>query len=141
MFWGVSFVVVLVALLWLIWPVFSMLVGSAALAYLLDPVVDRFEARGMSRSFAVGVLFLAGLVGLAVIALVIVPSVVEQFAVLSHNIADYLSRVDALVAPWATWIEGKTGVHVPIDPLEIKASLPDLLKKVSPDARASIRAT
>src|SRR4029079_16318324 len=47
--------------------------------------------------------------------------------------------VDSLIAPWASWIEAKTGVHVPVDPLEIKATLPELLKKVSPDARASIQ--
>jgi predicted PurR-regulated permease PerM len=139
MFWGVSFVLVLIALFWLVWPVFSMLVGSSALAYLLDPVVDRLERRGMSRSSAIGLLFLTGFIALAVVALVIVPSVAQQFAVLSHNIADYLSRVDALVAPWATWIEAKTGIHVPIDPLEIKATLPELIKKISPDARASIQ--
>jgi predicted PurR-regulated permease PerM len=139
MAWGVSFVVVLVGLLWLIWPVFSMLVGSAALAYLLDPLVDRFERRGMTRSTAIGIIFLAGLVLFTIGVLVVVPSVVTQFAVLSHNITEYLSRVDSLVAPWAAWIEEKTGVHVPVDPLEIKATLPDLLKKVSPDARASIQ--
>jgi len=139
MFWGVSFVVVLIGLLWLVWPVFSMLVGSSALAYLLDPVVDRFERRGMSRSAAIGVIFLTGLVGIAIIALFVVPTVAQQFAVLSQNIADYLSRVDALVAPWAAWIEAKTGVHVPLDPLEIKATVPDLIEKISPDARASIR--
>jgi predicted PurR-regulated permease PerM len=139
MFWGVSFVVVLVGLLWLVWPVFTMIVASAALAYLLDPIVDRFEARGWSRSLGIGVLLLVGLAGLVVVSFVIVPTVVEQFAVLSHNISDYLSRVDAQVAPAATWIEAKLGVHVPIDPLEIKATLPDLLQKVSPDARASIQ--
>ena len=139
MFWGVSFVLVLIALLWLVWPVFSMLVGSSALAYLLDPLVDRLERRGMSRSAAIGVIFLTGLIGLVVVALVVVPTVAAQFAALSHNIADYLSRVDALVAPWAAWIETKTGVHVPLDPLEIKATLPDLVKKISPDARATIQ--
>ena len=139
MFWGVSFVVVLIGLLWLIWPVFSMLVGSAALAYLLDPVVDRFERRGMSRSAAIGVIFLAGIVAIVLIALFVVPTVAQQFAVLSQNISEYLSRADALLAPAATWIEAKTGVHVPLDPLEIKAMVPDLVKKISPDARASIQ--
>jgi len=139
MFWGVSFVVVLIGLLWLIWPVFSMLVGSAALAYLLDPVVDRFERRGMSRSSAIGIIFLTAIVAIVLIALFVVPTVAEQFAVLSQNISDYLSRADALVAPAATWIEAKTGVHVPLDPLEIKAMVPDLVKKISPDARASIQ--
>src|SRR5436190_1462852 len=139
MFWGVSFVIVLIALLWLIWPVFSMLVGSAALAYLLDPVVDRFERRGISRSAAIGVIFLTAIVATILIALFVVPTVAEQFAVLSQNISDYLSRSDALVAPAASWIEAKTGVHVPLDPLEIKAMVPDLVKKISPDARASIQ--
>ena len=139
MFWGVSFVLVLIGLLWLVWPVFSMLVGSAAIAYLLDPVVDRFERRGMSRAAAIGLIFLTGVIGLTVAALVVVPTVAEQFAVLSHNIADYLSRANALLAPGAAWIEAKTSVHVPIDPLEIQAMLPDLVKKISPDARASIQ--
>src|SRR6185436_17169728 len=104
MFWGVSFVVVLIGLLWLVWPVFSMLVGSAALAYLLDPVVDRFELRGISRSSAIVIIFLTAVVAIVLIALFVVPTDAEQFAVLSQNISDYLSRADALVAPAATWI-------------------------------------
>src|SRR3982751_3560597 len=83
MFWGVSFVVVLIALLWLIWRVFSMLVGGPALAYVFDPIVDRFERRGMSRSAGIGVIVLVGVVGISLFAISVVPTLAQQLAILS----------------------------------------------------------
>ena len=53
--WTLTFLVVGGGLLWVLWPIFSVLFASAALAYLLDPVIDRFEAAGWGRTRAIGV--------------------------------------------------------------------------------------
>ncbi len=137
--WALMFLVVGGALLWVLWPVLSLLLGSAGLAYVLSPLVRRFEARGRSRTVGVLALFAAGLTLATLFALIVIPAVANQFAELSGNVQGYLQRASAAIGPAATWVEAKTGVHVPVDLPALQSELPGWISKLSPDARATIQ--
>jgi len=124
---------------WLLWPVLTILLAASALAYLLDPVVDRFEVRGRTREAGILTLF-AGAAGiLLVLLVVIVPSVVNQIADLSGNIGTYLSALAAFLDPYRAWAEQQTGLVLPFNLSEIGQEIPHWLKKLSPDAQETLK--
>lgn len=70
-------------------------------AYLLDPVVDRLEARGMKRSGGTAFVligFIVLLVGLGIIA---VPLLQDQFNALFDALPTYVERIQDAAKPWA----------------------------------------
>ena len=84
----------LLALLWLLAPILTPFLIAAVLAYIGDPLVDRMERRGLSRTVGVCVLFALASTVLVLGLVLIVPLLQEQL----------LSLVDNLPA-WALWIE------------------------------------
>ncbi len=79
------------------------------IAYLLDPLVDRFEARGIPR--AVGIVLLLALVlgGLALVGLLVVPGVVREVVAFAGELPARLERLRIAVEPWLT----ERGVAIP----------------------------
>ena len=77
--------VVLLAI-WLLGPILTPFLFSALLAYLFDPLVDRLERRGLSRTASVSVVFLlpAGL--LVAVPLLLVPLLENQVRVLIETL-------------------------------------------------------
>lgn len=65
---------------------------ALALAYLLDPVVDRIEEKGRSRNFGIALVVLALVVALTLGLLFVVPTVTEQVSELGPRIAQYTDR-------------------------------------------------
>lgn len=124
----------------LLWPVLSMLFAGFVIGYILDPLVDRIEARGVSRTTSVVAVF-AGIF-FAVLAFigVVVPSVAANAAELSSNVGEYTARLKALVDPAAVWFESTFGVAVPLSLEAISAEAPRVLESLSPDARESLQA-
>ena len=57
--WVLVFIAVVAGLVWVMWPIFSILLAAAAFAYLLDPIADRLEARGMARVTGISWIFAA----------------------------------------------------------------------------------
>ena len=55
--WIFSVTLVVLFVFWLLKPVFALLAASAGIAYICDPLIDRFEKRGFSRSTAIGIFF------------------------------------------------------------------------------------
>jgi len=62
------------------------------LALLLDPVVDRMEARGFKRGIAVATVFLLVLGSLIIIGVLAIPSIVSQASSLATNSAAYIAN-------------------------------------------------
>lgn len=83
-------------LIYLLAPALTPFAVAALFAYLWDPVVDRLERLGLSRSFAVCLVFL--LIGLALVALVllVIPFTERQIA----KFLDQLPR-------WLAWIQAE----------------------------------
>src|SRR5262249_855204 len=86
------------------------LAAAFVIADLLDPVIDRFTARRVSRAVAifvligaVGALFLAGL-------LVVVPKMQREIAALAERMPGYLERLTTVVIPQ---LEARLGIQFP----------------------------
>ena len=78
-FW-LAALIVFVALLWLLSPIFLPFVLGMALAYVLDPLAERLSKRGMSRLIA-ALLILGGFVlAFVILLLLIAPVLMRQFA-------------------------------------------------------------
>lgn len=131
--------VVLVGLIWLLWPLFSMLFAAAAFAYLLDPVVDRFEAHGRSREFGIFCIFGAAAIALAVLVFGVVPSVAHQVSDLSGNLSGYVRDLTARVQPTLAWVEANTGYVVPYSLDDVARTLGPALQDLSPDTTGLIK--
>ncbi|MCB9778501.1 MAG: AI-2E family transporter [Alphaproteobacteria bacterium] len=139
--WAATFVVVGGLLLWLLWPVFAILVAAAGLAYILDPLVDRFEARGLSRELGIGIVLGAFLGGAAIAMVVMVPPFVRKLAEVGALVSDFFATLDQQVAPLAAWIHSTTGYTVPLDVEGIKDEVPGLLEEGLPRIQAIATST
>lgn len=82
---------------------------ALGIAYLLDPLVDRFEQRGIPRSLGIVILLALTLGGVALVALLIVPGVVREVIAFSQELPQHFERLRAVAEPWLT----SHGVEVP----------------------------
>jgi predicted PurR-regulated permease PerM len=76
-YWGVA-TVVFFALLWGLGDVILPFIVGSAIAYFLDPVADRLERAGLSRTAATATISVAALMVFVLLALLIVPMLVRQ---------------------------------------------------------------
>ena len=99
-----------IAALWLLKGALTPLVTALVIAYLFDPLIDRFEARGVSRGAAI--LFLVVLVVSVLfgVAFVLIPAMQRDVAALSERLPAYLERGLATLGPR---LEHDFGVHLP----------------------------
>ena len=137
--WLFAFILVLAGLVYLLWSIVSILLAAAAAAYLLDPVADKMEERGYTRTVGIGLIFAMFAVVSVLVTVIMVPMMTAQFIDLSGNVRGYIDNLAALIAPAAAFIEQQTGHAVPVDIDQLKASLPDLIRDLSPDARVKIQ--
>lgn len=77
-------------LVYLLAPVLSPFLVAALLAYLGDPLVDRLEIAGLSRTTAVAAVFLLLLLALLALILLLIPLLDSQLRNLLHNLPGYL---------------------------------------------------
>ncbi|MEL7256627.1 MAG: AI-2E family transporter [Pseudomonadota bacterium] len=87
-YWGIA-AVFFFLLLWFLGDVILPFVLGGAIAYFLDPVADRLEKMGFSRAIAVTIITLIALMIFVIMALLVIPTLVEQTANLI-NIAPQL---------------------------------------------------
>jgi predicted PurR-regulated permease PerM len=95
--WGLGVLGVLAALVALASAVRSVtvpLLVAFVIAYLLDPVVDRFEARGIGRTPAIIVLLGTFLLVGGLVVLLLVPQVVTEFAQVPEKLGLLLTRAE-----------------------------------------------
>ena len=87
-------------LFYLLSPVLMPFFISALLAYLADPIVDKLEAKKLSRTLSVSivfsVLFLFGLL----LLLVLIPLLTSQVGALFKRLPEYLTLLQTHVVPW-----------------------------------------
>lgn len=88
------------ALFYLLAPVLTPFAIAALVAYLGDPLVDRLEARRLSRQVAVTVVFLLFSLLSLVCLLLLVPLIERQVANLIEQFPRYVSYVQEAVLPW-----------------------------------------
>ncbi len=76
-YWSLS-AAVFALVLWFLGDVLLPFVLGGAIAYCLDPIADRLEKWGLSRALSVGVIAIAGILVFVVLALAVVPALVQQ---------------------------------------------------------------
>lgn len=104
-FWLI-FAAILIGLLYLLAPVLTPFLFSALLAYLGDPLIDRLEARKLSRSWAVTLTFGAIILGLLLLLLLLIPLSAHQFKALMHKLPGYLDWFQTSIVPWLNDVLG-----------------------------------
>lgn len=103
--WGIGFIV-FVVFMWVFSGVITPFIAGAALAYFLDPLADRLEARGLSRALSTTIIGLV-MLAIGVVALIIIvpllldqaKQIVETAPVYAAALRDWISTVGAERAP------------------------------------------
>ncbi len=95
------------------------------LAYLLNPVVARFESWRIPRVMAIVLLLAVVLLGIAGFVLLVLPSIMRDIVALASEVPNAINRLVELVEPWLkSW-----GVEIPKSTTEVlerfKGGLPD----------------
>jgi predicted PurR-regulated permease PerM len=97
--WGGIFIA-FVAALWLLSPVLLPFLVGLAIAYVLDPAVDKVERWGLGRIFATSLVMAAFFVVLAAIILLLSPVVVDQVRGLSNRVVQGIEELQELARPY-----------------------------------------
>ncbi|MGF1642271.1 MAG: AI-2E family transporter [Thiotrichales bacterium] len=91
---------VLGGLLYVLAPILTPFLVGALLAYLGDPLADRLERRGLSRTVAVVLVFLGMTLAFVVALLLLIPLVQTQISLLIQTIPSYFAYANERVLPW-----------------------------------------
>ena len=107
-------------LVYVLGPILTPFLAGALLAYIFDPLVDRLEARGLSRGTGtIMVIVLAGL-ALFVLLLIALPLFQGQFAELSQRVP---AALDLLQTRFLPWLQQSFGITISADMSTLKAWL------------------
>lgn len=110
--WVLGFVLIGWIGVWLARPVFGVLVLSLATAWLLDPVVDNWEARGRKREVGILLIFGSFLVILATILFWLSPVVVQEVREGIDHLRGALASAPERLGGWAERLEQWFGVSI-----------------------------
>ncbi|MDQ7729986.1 AI-2E family transporter [Halomonas sp. SpR8] len=97
--WGILFLVVIGGLIFLLDAVLMPFIAGMILAYLADPLADRFQRWGMNRPLAVSSVFLVLLLVLVASLLILIPLLVQQLKQLGEAIPGIFAWVENVLAP------------------------------------------
>jgi len=95
-YWGVAFGVILV-ILWFMGDVLLPFVLGSAIAYFLDPVADRLERMGLSRTMATAAITVVAILIFVIMALLVIPTLVSQALNLFAIAPDLTKRLSAFL--------------------------------------------
>lgn len=93
---------VLGGLVYLLAPILSPFLVGALLAYLADPIADRIESSGLSRTLAVTIVFIVMTAAVVALFLLLLPKLGYQIQALLARIPQALLLLDEKVLPWLT---------------------------------------
>src|SRR5437868_440939 len=102
-------------LIWFLWTVRAIwppIIAAFLIAVVLDPLVDRLEARRLPRGIAVGIIYAAFIGGLALLLWMGVPVIAAQLSEVSGSLSGLLPKGNTatLVKPTQDWLRH---VHIP----------------------------
>jgi predicted PurR-regulated permease PerM len=96
--WGI-FLGVLTALLVFLREVLFPFVAGFAIAYLLDPICDRLQRAGLSRTWATAVVTALFFVAIVLILALLVPVLYGQLVQFLNNLPRYVAAIESKAAP------------------------------------------
>jgi predicted PurR-regulated permease PerM len=97
------------ALLYLLAPVLTPFAVGALLAYLFDPLVDRLERRGFSRTLGVVTVFVLITLALVGVVLLLIPMLQREVVKFTNNLPEYVAWFEQTAIPW---VESQTGLSL-----------------------------
>ncbi len=101
---------VVLGLLWVLRAALTPLAAAFVIAYLFDPLIDRFEARGIGRRLAIFLLLGIVILVLFAFAFLVIPRLIVEIAELSASLPGYFARFWDSTVPR---IEGLLGISLP----------------------------
>lgn len=111
-FWTVT-TVVLALFLYLFSDILLPFVAGMVLAYFLDPVADRLQKLGLSRTMATLIILFGFVVILVIALIIIVPILASQLTDFIGRLPQYLSRLQELITSFdPQWLEKTFGVNL-----------------------------
>lgn len=131
--WYIGLGIGLGVLCWLLKPVFALLAASAAIAYIFDPLVDRFEDGGWSRDQGIAIITVLGGLVLLTGFISFIPPIIDQVDKLSDDIRVVLSNLDTTLQQGTEWIEGKTGRKINLKLDHLQETLPIWIDQFAQD--------
>lgn len=96
-YWGIA-AAVFFLLLWGLGNVILPFVLGGAIAYLLDPLADRLQRAGLSRIASVTLISLAAVIFMIVLAVAVIPTLVNQLTQLIAALPDILNQLVAFIS-------------------------------------------
>ena len=112
------------------------LVIALLLAYLLDPIIDRLEAKGLSRTAGIVVLLAAVVVVVTLAAAVLVPVVRKEFSSFAGKVPHFVARIKNDSLPW---VEETLHVKLPKTADQVADQLGYSLQELAKDAVAPLK--
>src|SRR5476651_2149787 len=121
-FWSAAFVV-FIFVLWLLKDILLPFAAGAAIAYLLNPLIDRIERLGVHRLAAALMIIILVVVGLVFLILLVAPVLGAQLSSFIDNIPGYVTKLQSLPNdPSRPWLQKLLGSGLKTD-----KSISDLL--------------
>ncbi|HCP47106.1 MAG TPA: hypothetical protein DIU15_13760 [Deltaproteobacteria bacterium] len=117
----------------------TVLLVALVLAYLLDPVIDRFERGGWNRTAAIGLALGLFLAINTLAFLFLVPYVVTEVSDLTENMDTYVSELGDRGEALEQWVSVTTGRDLDLRFSAMVDKLPALLEKMPLDRIDPVR--
>lgn len=103
-------------------------------AYLLDPVIDRFEVAGWNRALAI-LICLGLFLGFVTVALLlVVPYVVHEIGQLTGRFDQYIQQTADWVHSLQVWLQDKTGRELNLGLSDLIRKIPEFVSSIPSDA-------
>ena len=99
-------------LLYLLAPVLAPFLLAALLAYLGDPLVDKLQKLGLSRTTGVVIVFSLLSITLLVVLILLVPQVEKQIVYLIKKLPEYVDAIQNQLIPWVAQKLGMGDVRI-----------------------------
>lgn len=99
----VYFLIGLVITGWLVYllsPILAPFLLSALLAYLFDPLADQLEARKLSRTLSVVIVFATMILIVTAVLLWLVPALEKEISKLLRNLPHFIATIREWIMPW-----------------------------------------
>ena len=114
-------------LLYLLAPILAPFFTAALLAYLGDPIADRLEARKLSRTLSVVIVFAVLSLLLVALLLILIPLLENQ---ISYLVANFPKYIDVIQTRFLPWLAGMLGIDpAMLDLAALKSALSKNLAK------------
>ena len=132
--WGIAMAAAIVVLAFLLGNILVPVVVAFFTAYILDPVIDRFESRGFNRTFGIVVFLSLMAVFLTAFVIILIPVVQTQTQDFTRNFPQYIHRMQNFIVTTALpGVEEMYGKPLPTDYAQLMETLPKSLATVWPE--------